>query len=140
MDKRQKILALAFGITVIIAIISFWMISNSKPTLAPVITPTPKPKTIPKETPKAPEVAPPITESTTDALTGTITKISKDSISINVNEKESTYPLSAKTQFIEIDPKKGITSKTQEDATVGTKVTVSFYAISKEATTVVIGQ
>ena len=146
MEKNKPLLISEIILIIVVLVLFAWFIFASQvsktPSPAPLPVPvvqTPLPK---KETPQepTPEPVPPVTESTTDALTGVVTKSSPASISIKVGEEEKTFPVSEKSAFVSLDPKKGLTPKKSSDVKIGNIVTVSFYAISKQVTTVVIGQ
>ena len=144
MSKRQKILIAGVSI-IALAGISFLV---SKKTEKEFLNPAPiapVSQSPIKEVQKVSiddqlEPARPVTETTTDALTGTVSDVSVEKISIKIGQEEKTFPLSAETQFVSIDQSVGIVNKKASDVSKGETVTVSFYSISKKATTVVIGE
>jgi hypothetical protein len=144
MENNKTFLVSGIILMFIVLVSLAWFVFAWQSSKTPLPVPLPVAQTpIAKENPiveKTPESVPPVTGETTDAQTGIVTKSSPTSISIKVNGEEKTFPVSEKAKFVFIDPKKGLTVKKSSDITVGAKVTVSFYSISKQAFTIVIEQ
>ncbi len=79
-----------------------------------------------------------VTGAETDALTGSVTAISKESITVKNDEREVKVNLYENTDTYSIDPQKGLVIKNISEVKSGMKVTVDYNVGSKTARYVVI--